>query len=354
MKKILNIYVLLLVFIFVLFIGMGCNQKGQSLGSVRNVVVLADSLLWEQVGTHIKTVLSKEKYTPQPEMIFVLNRVDPAKIGNLKKYPQILLIGTLDQEGVTKDLLDQLLPLNSRGRQLVENDERFFFPVKDPWSREQLLGVVVSKDLPTLKENLELNKKTIFEAFDDHINNRVLQQVYYSDEQKEIENEFMSKFGWSIRVPHDYFIAMDSSDARFIWLRRSGPKRLLRDLFVYWEPVNDPSILSKEWVLETRTNLTNKYYQGDYVYTDNLISVEEEIVNFQNRYAIKLEGIWQNDSLSIGGPFRSYAFYNEGDGRLYLLDGSVWAPEQRKWPYLRQLDLIVHTFTTKADLNKKE
>ncbi len=351
MIKIKNFELLLMVLIVILIFGMDCAQKGQSMGSLRNIVVLADSLLWEQVEGPVTRILSEEKYTPQPEMIFVLNRIDPAKIGELKKYSQILLIGTLDQQGVTKNLLDQLLPAGSKGRQLVENNERSFFPVKDPWSREQLLGVLVSNDLPTLLENLNTDKKTIFDAFDEHVNSRVFNQAYYTYEQKNVEKKLMDQYGWSIRVPHDFAMTIDSSAARFIWLRRTGPNRLIRDLFVYWEPVADPSILSKEWILEKRANIAKDYYKGYYVYTDSLIKVNEELVNFYENYSIKLDGIWQDDSLNIGGPFRSYAFYSETDGRLYLLDGAVWAPEQRKWPFLRQLDIIMHTFKTKAPVS---
>ena len=350
--KISRLKIFLPVLLVTMVVGMGCRQKGQSFGSLRNVVVLADSLLWENVGNTVTQVLSVDRYTPQPEMVFVLNRVNPGNIGKLKQYPQILLIGTLDQQGVTKNLLDQLLPEGSKGRQLVENNERFFFQVKDPWAREQLLGVAVSNDLPTLAENLGTNKEKIFEAFDDHVNDRVLKQVYYSSEQKEIEKELMSKHGWSIRVPHDFVVVVDSSESRFTWLTRRGPKRLLRDVSVYWEPVDDPSILSKEWMLAAKQKNTKGFNEGFYIHSDSKIQVEEELVNFQDRYSIKLEGIWQDDQ--GGGPFRSYGFYNESDGRLYLLNSYVWAPEQRKWPYMRQLDIILHTFKTKADLNKQE
>ncbi|MBN2413672.1 DUF4837 family protein [candidate division KSB1 bacterium] len=348
MIRIKNFKLLLSVLIVIMIFGMECAQKGQSMGSLRNIVVLADSLLWEQVDDSVTPILSTEKYTPQPEKIFVLNRIDPGRIGELKKYSQILLIGTLDQQGVTKNLLDQLLPAGSKGRQLVENNERFFFQVKDPWSREQLLGVLVSNDLPTLLDNLKTDNKTIFDAFDQHVNSRVFNQAYYTYEQKNIEKKLMNQYGWSIRVPHDYVMTIDSSASRFIWLRRTGPNRLIRDLFVYWESVTDPSSLSKEWMLEKMAKVAKEYYKGYYVYSDSLIKVEEELVNFYDNYSIKLEGIWQDDSLNVGGPFRSYAFYDETDGRIYLLDGSVWAPEQRKWPFLRQLDIIMQTFKTKA------
>lgn len=327
-----------------LIVHTGCEQKGRSLGSVRNIVVLADSSLWLETGNQVEATLGHDQFTPQPERIFVLNRTDPAEIGKFKRYPQILLVGTLDQQGVTRDLLDQLLPPGSKARSMVENDERFVFPVNDPWSREQLLVVLVSRDLETLTKNLASEPDQLFKIFDNHADERVLKQVYYTREQKDIESRFFQNYGWSIRVPNEYIVAADSGKTGFVWLRRVGPKSLLRDIFIYREAVTDPSVLSKEWIMAKRDSLTKRYYQGDYVYSDSLITVKEQIVNFNNRYAIRLDGVWQNEKHMIGGPFRSFAFYNEGDNYMYILDGSVWAPEQRKWPFLRQLDIIIHTF----------
>ncbi|HPG39040.1 MAG TPA: DUF4837 family protein [bacterium] len=330
----------------VLIIFSNCEQKGRSLGSGNNIITLADSVLWQNVGKQVENILGNEQYTPQPEPVFFLSLNKPESIGKFKRFPQILLVGTLDQQGQTQNLLDQLLPPGSRGRQMVENDERFFFPVQNPWSRDQLLVVLVSRDLETLQKHLADKPDDLFNTFDTHANERATQQIYYTHEQKNLEHHFFQNYGWSIRVPNEYFISADSGKTGFVWLRRVGPKSLLRDMFIYREKITDPSVLSKEWIISKRDSLTNRYYQGDYIYSDSLITVREKLINFNNRYAIQVEGVWQNEKLMIGGPFRSIAFYNEGDDYIYILDGSVWAPEQRKWPYLRQLDIILHTFKT--------
>lgn len=53
-----------------------------------------------------------------------------------------------------------------------------------------------------------------------------------------------------------------------------------------------------------------------------------------------------------GGPFRSYGFYNESDHRLYLMDYSVFAPGEKKWPFMRQLEAMARTFMVKSNDNQ--
>jgi hypothetical protein len=81
--------------------------------------------------------------------------------------------------------------------------------------------------------------------------------------------------------------------------------------------------------------------------------VEKE-VDFQGRYAIQLDGVWENLKHNIGGPFRSYGFYDESDQRIYLVDYSVFAPGLKKWPFMRQLEAMARTFKVKAEMEIKE
>ena len=346
MKK---LYAAITVLFVLLFVFQACDNKIQSRGKVRNIVVVADSALWSRVDSMVTAKLCPERFTPQPENIFVLNQIPPQNLGRLKRYPQVLFIGTLDMGGTTKTLLDQMLPPQSHARELVESGERFFYEVDEPWSKNQLLGVLVANDEASLVEQFNANGDQVFNAFDEHANLRAEQQVYYREYQKDLTKQLMDSSGWSVNVPLSWFIAIDDPEARVAWLRKMNPQR---ELFVYWEPVQDPSILSKEWMVDTRNRLSKQYFEGDYIYSDSTVKVVESTVNFLDRYCIKLEGIWQNDSLVAGGPFRSYGFYNEGDGRMYLIDLSVFAPEERKWLYLRQLDAVAKTFKTRNETDK--
>jgi len=52
------------------------------------------------------------------------------------------------------------------------------------------------------------------------------------------------------------------------------------------------------------------------------------------------------ESHGMGGPFVNYTFYDETSGRLYMIDGMIFAPGYDKREFLRQMEAIAHTFRT--------
>ena len=58
---------------------------------------------------------------------------------------------------------------------------------------------------------------------------------------------------------------------------------------------------------------------------------------------MRLKGVWQNDSLVAGGPFLSY--YLKDNDTLYIIDGILFNPGERKSDYLTQIEVIMNSFT---------
>ena len=54
----------------------------------------------------------------------------------------------------------------------------------------------------------------------------------------------------------------------------------------------------------------------------------------------------------MGGPFVNYTFYDEKSKRLYMIDGSVFAPKYFKRNLIQQMDVTIQSFLTKGELNK--
>ncbi len=342
-----SVFAGLVALLFVLVVS--CGMKRDSLGSMDKIIIIADSTQWINIKDDVMAAMEHIMYTPQPESVFELLHKQPKDLKNLIRFPNLLMVGSLDQQNDMQELLEKMLSDDALAR--VQEDSAFLFNKDDPWARHQLLALAVSKDEETLKKNLLEHGDRIFNLFEENISANVLRSLYIHFEQEEIAKSLMKEHGWSIRVQHDYFVAVDSSEIRLVWLRRFNPQRWIS---VYWEPVDDPSILSKEWMLEKRGTLLKDLYEGDYVYEDETIKVQEKIVDFNDRYAIRLDGVWQNEEYVMGGPFRSYAFYEESDGRLYLIDLAVYAPGRRKTEYLRQLDGIASTFRVKAEKQRRQ
>jgi hypothetical protein len=321
-----------------------CERKPQTLGSFDKIIILCETNLWSEIELELKKALQVEIITPQPEYIFNLLQREPDNLSDLKRYRNLLLVGTLETPGPTKKLFDKML--TEKARNSILSGENAIFQKPNVWSKDQLLGVVVAKDVENLKMNIAKEQERIFDMFDMHTKEVVTQSMYSGHEKTDIQNQILANHGWSVRIQHDYYCAIDSAKARFVWLRRLGPQRWFS---VYYEQVDDPTILSKEWMIETRNRNTKQFYKGDVIVQNDEINVTEKTVNFNDRFAIQLNGIWENNELMLGGPFRSFGFYNKSDERLYLVDIAVFAPGERKFQYIRQLESMAFTFKTRDE-----
>ncbi len=334
--------IILSVLALLMIVFASCEFKREAIGSQNKIIVIADSTLWLEIEEQVRGALEQELYTPQPEPIFTVTHRLPESLNKLTRFPNLLILGTLQAEGRMGDIMNRVLSEESVER--VKQDSAFLFSKRDAWAKNQMLAVAVAPDLQTLKERWQTNGDKVFDVFDEFTRSVVFTSIFQQFEQKDLERKLMREHGWTMRMQHDYFLAVDSSEINLVWLRRFNPQRWIS---VHWQPTDDPSLLSKEWMLEQRQWIGEEIYQGDYVYEDSLIQVREKIVDFNGRYAIRLDGVWQNEEFVMGGPFRSYGFYNEGDSRLYFIDLAVFAPGERKYQYIRQLDAIASTFRTR-------
>jgi len=55
----------------------------------------------------------------------------------------------------------------------------------------------------------------------------------------------------------------------------------------------------------------------------------------------------------MGGPFVNYFFYDEKLQRVYMIDGSVYAPKYYKRNLIQQMDVTLQSFRTEAELTKE-
>ena len=97
--------------------------------------------------------------------------------------------------------------------------------------------------------------------------------------------------------------------------------------------------MSRVGALAKRDYLTARYYDGDYILQELTTA---EPIEFANMRGIRLRGVWQNDSLVAGGPFLSY-FLESGDS-LYVIDGIVFNPGERKTDHLTTIEVIMNSF----------
>ena len=202
------------------------------------------------------------------------------------------------------------------------------------------------RDKASFKKNYSELKGALFKQFNAKYFARLKKEMYELEEQKDQEEYLENNFGYGVRVQHDYFVAHQNPDENYVWLRRMDPDRWLS----IWRVDGDESIITQDSLIILRNRMTTKYYSGDVVVANE---TNLEIVSFQDKPTYKMTGTWRDDSLVVGGPFRTYIVENKEENAYYLVDIAVMAPTKNKKPYLDQLEVIASTFNfSKKDNNQ--
>ena len=325
--------------ISLLFFSLFCTKPREGAEPDHHIFVFADSLDWVFLKGALESTFEKTIRTPQLERLFVLVFKRPETLAQFKTKKNIILLSSLRSQGKAAEIVRSMLT-EPRVLKGVEEGRYYVFTLKNQWAQDQLLMVLVSKDLSTLKEKIIQNSDFLYRIFDNRYKSLLKKRMYAKLERKETEKKLMDKYGWAVRVQHDYFLAFEDPKENFVFLRRRFPERWL---FVYWVDTEDPSFLTPEWCLKKRDEIGEKFYGEDRIVREY---TRVEKGEFLGREALIVEGLWENEKEVAGGPYKAYCFYDPPTKRVYMIDIAVFAPGQRKMPFLRQLEVIAHTFRT--------
>jgi hypothetical protein len=237
----------------------------------------------------------------------------------------------------------------------LETENDFIVSKYDLWAKNQLVTVLSAPTMQELEFKVLKNKDNLLFAYQ-KISDKRLKESLYSPryERKAIEGLLLRDHGWLIYVQADYKLAKNDSENNFVWLRRSPGSDMERWIFVHWIDNATPEYLNVDSIKSIRNRITKKFYQvrDDSAYVvlvDSFYTTSE--INFNERYALYTQGLWDLNIKGMGGPFINYTFYDDKSKRLYMLDGSIFAPKYFKRNLIQQVDVILQSFLTKDEIS---
>ncbi len=339
----------------ILFIGISlqnCSVKKKAKGPEDIINVVADSVEYLFVKNELKKTFGKIIHTPQPEEIFFLKRHPYSQLQKLKQLKNIIILAPLNSGSTTSKYIESIT--DSTVKKMILADSIFVINKYDLWAQNQLVMIITGPSMEKISENLKKKRKSLFYYFMKSSNERLAKGLYNTKfEQKKIEAEFLKNYGWTMYVQADYQVAMEKPEDNFVWLRRGVNADIERFVFVHWIENSSPDFLNPDSISKVRDQLTEKYYRTSddsaYVvsYADHKRNTE---VNFNDKYALMTQGLWKFSDESGGGPFISYSFYDVKTKRMYILDASILAPKYYKKAIIQQVDVLLHSFKTKAEI----
>lgn len=340
----------------------GCKQvdyRPLAVGRDSEIVVVIDSMHWSgPLGETVRNTLGEYLETlPAPEPVFDLRRMDIAsRYEDIKKQKNVVFIAPYTDSTATGRFMRSRLPEDAGASAVAQRG--IAIHRENLWRRAQMVVYVTAASVDALQETLHEEADDILFLFNRITRERVTRDIFEKGRQRDVEDYLMDRHGFAVNVQHDFQIAIDTTN--FVWLRRILSDTW-RSIFVYYEENADPSVLSPEWIYATRDSLTEQWVQGNvggFVEIDRppRRPLETMPLNFLDRYGFETRGLWQmvgrlpdgrKAQHGMGGPFLSYAFYDQPSGRIYLIDGMVFAPGYEKREFLRHMEAILHTFRSR-------
>jgi len=306
----------------VALLAIGCNYKPSSVGRARDVLVFTEHK--ELVEQGLAFALGREIFTPQPAKEFIVRWMEPAELANRLTQHGILIVGFEEDS-----LINSLFP------DLSANDSFALYRVNDVWAANQSVLVFVARDTLNMLLGLKAVRPKIHETFKYRLLQRLEAMTYEKGKDTEL-SEKIETYGFKLKVPKGWLLDERYAGQNFIWVHVHEPDR---SIFIYRE--DEERELSRKAMLALRDSLTGRFYEGDYL--DSTFTTAGPSY-FRASEAIRIEGVWQNDSMIVGGPMIGFSF-NEG-GRFWMIDAMLFypGPATKKVFWLNQLEVILATF----------
>lgn len=354
-----NLFVIILISILFGTLFIGCGGKRNAIGLEDEIIVIADSTEFYDLEGTLVEVFEKKIITPQEENLFSIRLADIKDLNKYQRRKNLLFISTLDSETSVGKYLQGVL--DSTVFEMVKTDSEFVFVKKDLWAKNQLAMFLISPNTRLLQKNLLIEKENLIHYFQQISNKRLFQSLYNEKyERKDIEARLMRDYGWIIYVQADFQLAKEVPEDNFVWLRRAINTDMERWIFVHWIENASPAFLNSDSIETVRNKLTKKYFRTTDNNTQVEIQYEEDYnpvsteVNFNGKYALLTQGFWRFSDKSGGGPFLSYTFFDEKTNRIYMLDGSIYAPKYYKKKLIQQVDVTLQSFMPEHELTAEK
>jgi Domain of unknown function (DUF4837) len=351
MKK----FFLFVISIISVFYFISCEiAQRPAQGHEDEIYVVADSSEFADLSFALDSTFEKIIYTPQPEKLFTLIRISPKEIDIYKQKKNILIAAPLNSHSYTSQYIHSVV--DSNALQKIKTGGDFIIRRDNLWAGNQLVMILTAPTIQELEFDILKDKDNLLYTFQKVSDDRLKASLYNAHYENEaLEGKLLKEYGWIVYVQADFKLALDIPKDNFVWLRRSPGSDMERWLFVHWIDNASPAYLNEDSIRAIRNRMTKKYYRtvddSSYVVIASDYYTSNE-VNFNGRYAICTQGLWELNVKGMGGPFINYTFFDEKTNRLYMLDGSVYAPKYYKRNLIQQMDVLLQSFMTEGELSK--
>ena len=321
-------------------------------GEPGEILLVMDSAKWMgPLGDEIRnTFRAPFPGLIQDEPYFNLVYVDPDKLNSvLRNSKNMVFVNTLEGNSRGDVILRNYFTKESI--ETIKSDTSIFMSKQqDLFAKGQSVLHLFQSSNDLLERHIVKNRSSIQHYFEEVEKVRFRRAIYNAPREKGIENHMLEKHKCFLQIPYGYEIALDVDNS--IWIRLMDNK-VDKNLFITYKDYTEEKVFNTENIIALRDKAWRRHLLGSdtlsYMVTEPLVPIDSVSLNWKNKFTVEVRGVWKLNNNSMGGPFLGYIFVDETLGRLYYIEGFVFAPGKKKRNILRELETILDTFQTHSE-----
>jgi hypothetical protein len=322
----------LLPFLAMAMLTASACKAPQAFGDRHSLIVRAEKSLWARIDSTLMGALEQRVFTTRPERAFKVTFVAAADTlwRDLRVWQQVIVLGSRGDEAVDK-ILGAADQTDAQPPAIVQ--------ATGIWARTQLVTLLL---LPETEQDAAVDAllPELYALLQAKYDEWILERMYTTGINDSLK-QVLAGHGFTLELPQVYLYSHQDSVFRFSNPYRQGDSDLLRSLLLTW--VTGTGSFSDESLRLWRESVDETYYEPGQDILDKGIRFEP--VQVGGRRGLEFRGVWQDrGQFPAAGPFITRAIECPQQNRTYYLDAWLFAPGKDKYPYLRQLEILLDSF----------
>jgi len=326
-----NRFSFLIVTFLVSSLLFSCTQKSKtrkprSIGNTSEIlVVIQNENQWDDtIGITIKNKFGKDQYgLNQAEPLFKVSHVLKNSFSDLLRKHHNLFIVNIDRKAE---------------KPVLEHQDDF-------WSAPQSIYKLTASSESEFVKIFNNNAEKFIESFQQTDRERIL-ELFRTQQNGDAVAKVKKSTGIEMVIPNGFYVAKDLEN--FVWIRKEQVD-MSQGVFIIMADYQDTAQFSKSSILaRTKRALRNNVPGAVY---NSYMSIDEEFIppmaknisNFPLGYAIEVSGTWIVENDFMGGPFKSYTFFDDKSNKIVTMMAYVYKPSEKKRDLLKQVEALIYS-----------
>jgi hypothetical protein len=312
---------------FISFVIVRCNSSGtgdvwpDATGRSGELLIVIDNKKWQSpVGDSLANLFTSEiKGLPQKEPVFDFTRISTQSFSKLHSGHRNIV----------------RVKISSNVK------ENLFLIRKNVWARPQTVIDIYAQTDSAFYKIFKSYKHALIDSL--VLSDQKNYITAYSKTRSPEARKALKQKGFTLDVPQGYHLKVNKYN--FVWFEQNTAAVVQGILVFVFDKAgyyHDKNLLLQQLDSALKMNIPGPV-NGSFMQTDGIYPPVWRDSLSTEKVLLEVRGLWSTKGYAMGGPYVARIFYDGKKEQKLVLFGFVYAPNQPKRNYLRQIEAIMST-----------